>query len=345
MQEESGYIIETLIRLLGHPKEMYNEQTQFEFNCKSKTCSSDVNKYNLNFNLPRNIFNCFKCHYSGFITKLIRNYGTPDDIKRIEILFPLSKHHEEVKEYTLDENVICELPEGYLPLTNEYNTKYYYRAINYLKSRKIDMDMIKKYEIGYTETGPRKWRIIIPSRNIAGNINYYEARSYFTHSKMPYFKPDKPNKQDIIFNAKNINFDLPVYLVEGVFDMMPLANALPMLGKNLSPLIIHKFLQHKTKVILCLDEDAMEDTIKLYEQLTALGLDVYFVEVKDDIAKYYEMYGRTGIVALLRTYRKLDFQYMFNLKLNGKKRKKKYDDNVLDAEWIKHKQDFKDLNK
>ena len=104
--------------------------------------------------------------------------------------------------------------------------------------------------------------------------------------------------------------------------MFPLPNCIPLLGKDLSPFLISKLLKHKTKVILCLDEDAIKDTIKIYNELTSYGIDTYFVEVKDDIAKFYERYGKKKLIELLRKYRKPDFTYMYNLQLNNKKKKK-----------------------
>lgn len=345
-EENSLIVLSILKRLFGKSKEEYENQEQFEFNCPSNKCKRDVNKFNLNYSPSKNLFNCFKCGYKGFVSKLVKDYGSEDDIQKINILFPKHLQHSynnNFNDHEIDETITCDLPEDYRPLTKKYPSKYYYRAMEYLKERGITMEIIKKYEIGYTESGNRKFRIIIPSRNIFGQINYYEARSFFKKSKKPYWKPDSPEKTNIIFNAANINFDLPIYLIEGPFDMFPLSNAVPMLGKILSPIILKKILQHKTKVILCLDEDAIEDTILLYLQLESLGIDVYFVDIKDDIAKHFERYGIDGIIKLLRTYKKIDFSYLFSLKMKDKKKKSKYSDKELNDDWEKDKQQFQEL--
>ena len=324
MSENKDIAIGILKRLVGNPKMDSPEHVQYEFNCPSKVCKNDKNKFNLNFNSDKIIFHCFKCGYHGVLHALAVNHGTQDDIQRINLLYPKSAHRV-YKKPIFDNNestAICELPEDYRPLINTYDSKYYRMAIKYLQKRRVSAETIKKYEIGYTEAGDRKFRIIIPSRNSQGNINYYDARSFFSKSKTPYLKPDSPDKLSIIFNEQNINFDLPVYLVEGVFDMFPLPNCIPLLGKDLSPFLISKLLKHKTKVILCLDEDAIKDTIKIYNELTSYGIDTYFVEVKDDIAKFYERYGKKKLIELLRKYRKPDFTYMYNFQLNNKKKKK-----------------------
>lgn len=346
-EENSLIVLSILKKLFGKPKEEYSNQEQFEFNCPSNKCKRDVNKFNLNYSSSKHVFNCFKCKYTGFISRLVSDYGSEEDNQKINVLFPKHLHksfqNRNSDDFEIDESITCELPEDYRPLTKKYPSKYYYRAMEYLKERGISMEIIKKYEIGYTEAGPRKFRIIIPSRNIFGQINYYEARSFFKKSKKPYWKPDSPEKTHIIFNARNINFDLPIYLIEGPFDMFPVSNAVPMLGKIISPIILKKILQHKTKVILCLDEDAIEDTILLYLQLESLGVDVYFVDIKDDLAKHFEKYGTDGIIKLLRTHKKIDFSYLFSLKMKDKTKKSKYTDKELNEEWEKDKKQFDEL--
>lgn len=343
MEQHDSILLGILKRLFGNPKTEFSNQSQFEFNCPSNICRLDRNKFNLNFNLNKKIFHCFKCGYHGIPHILAQDYGTAEDVKRINLLFPTSGRKEYKKLTTdFDENITCELPVDYRPLTQNWNTGYYQKSLDYLKGRRVTDDLIKKYEIGYAEAGDRRYRIIIPSRNKNGDINYYDARSFFKKSKTPYLKPKEPNKLSIIFNEKNINFDLPVYLVEGVFDMFPLPNCVPMLGKDLSQILIYKFIKHKTKVILCLDEDAIADSIRIYTELNSYGVDVYFVEVKDDIAKYYELYGKNKLIKMIRTYKKLDFAYLYNLKLNSKKSKNKFNKEQLEEEISIYKKQIKE---
>ena len=345
VNNEKHIIISILKKLLYAPKKEYEKMTQYEFNCPSEYCKHDHNKYNLGFSTEKNIFRCWKCNYKGIVHRVVEDYGSPQDVELLESILPrkvqtklLSELNSKRKGTSLSDDVVCELPEGFRPLYGKsYSSKHYYAALDYLKERKISNEIIKKYNIGYTESGPRKYRIVIPSYNINNDVNYYEARSYYGWVKPSYHKPENPHKSDIIFNAYNVNFDLPVYLVEGVFDMFPLYNAVPLLGKDLSDLLLSKFIKHKTKVILCLDEDALVDSIKIYNLLTELGIDAYFVEVKDDIDEYYKNYGKEQLVKLLKTYKKPDFKYYYNLILKTKKKKLNYDEKYLRKELEKIK--------
>lgn len=215
--------------------------------------------------------------------------------------------------------ITCELPDGYMPINIKRPTPLYKKAIEYLTNkRKISLAQIDKFQIGYTETGSRKHRIIIPSYNAHGIMNYFEARSYLDNPAITYYKPDSPHKDDIIFNEKFINWDLPVYLVEGVFDSMRILNSIPLLGKKPSDLLIKKLLENNATVIVCLDADAFKDGIQIYEKLVSLGLNVFFIEVpKDkDISKIYEEGGQEELNKTLKGVRKVDTSFRINKLLN-----------------------------
>jgi hypothetical protein len=325
LTNQDDYLIVNIIEnFLGSPKTNKDAETrtQWEFNCPSKTCRGDHNKFNLTYQSHRKIFNCWKCKYRGVVYRLVRDYGSKDDIKRLKLVLPeySAQSFNVFKRPEIDYDLVtCELPDGYLPLNRHRQSNLYKLAFDYaVNERKLSVAQIDKFKIGYTETGPRKFRIIIPSFNTSGKINYFEARAYLKNSKMPYFKPDAPDKQDIIFNEKFINWDLPVYLVEGVFDAFRIPNSIPMLGKVPSELFMNMLLKNKATVIVCLDSDAFKDGIDIYKTLHSLGLSVFFIDLKGkkDISKIYEDGGQGEIDKLLKTTCKIDTMFEINKLLN-----------------------------
>lgn len=321
MDGQENYLIVNIIQnFLGNPRFTTGAETrvQWEFNCPSKTCRHDQSKFNLAYQSKEKIFKCWKCKYSGYIHRLVGDYGSPEDKKRLKLILPEYKSHtfNVFRKPEIDYDLVsCELPEGYMPLNQERKSKLYKLAYEYVtKERKITPAQIDKLKIGYTETGSRKFRIILPSRNALGKMNYYEARAYLKDSKRTYMKPDSPDKQDIIYNEYFINWDLPVYLVEGAFDAIRIPNAIPVLGKIPSPLLINKLLQNNCTVIVCLDADAFRDGVDIYKKLVSLGLNVFFVDLKGkkDISKVYEDGGQEKLNELLNSARKID--EMFELK-------------------------------
>jgi len=324
---QDDYLIVNIIQnFLGAPKmgSKAEARVQWEFNCPSPTCRKDRDpKFNLAYKSTHKLFKCWKCKYSGYVHRLVNEYGSKDDIKRLRLILPeysqtnFNVFRKPEVNYDL---VTCELPDGYLPLNQERKSKLYKLAWDYaVNKRKITPAQIDKYKIGYTETGSRKFRIIFPSKNAAGKLNYYEARAFLKDAKRAYIKPDSPDKNDIIFNEQFINWDLPIYLVEGVFDAIRIPNAIAMLGKSPSSLLINKLLKYNATVIVCLDADAFKDGVGIYKQLSSLGLNVFFVDLKEreDISSIYEKFGQEKLNEVLKSAKKIDTMFEVNKLING----------------------------
>lgn len=323
-------IVGVIENFLGAPKGARNNETkvQWEFNCPSSKCRKDQNKFNLAYQAHNKVFKCWKCGYSGFVFKLAHDHGSSEDVKRLKLLLPdyAIGHFNIFKKPKVNHDAItCDMPAGYYPLSVKRPTPLFQKAWDYLvNKRKVSLAQIDKLKMGYTEFGPRKFRIIIPSYNTNDVMNYFEARSFLDNASIPYYKPDSPDKEDIIFNEKFINWDLPVYLVEGVFDSLRIPNSIPLLGKSPSPLLIKKLIEHNATVIVCLDEDAFKDGLEIYKKLASIGLNVYFVELKKekdkkkvkDISKIYEEDGQEGINKVLKTARKVDVSFEINKLIN-----------------------------
>jgi hypothetical protein len=344
-------IVQILQGFLGRPKSEMDAlaKEQWQFNCPGPTCRHDMDKYNLEYNAKKKMFKCWKCEpkYAGYVYRLVGDYGSSSDLSRLKVLLPpdrvkkLKDQHS--KKPKIDHNLItCKLPDGYMPLGKKKNTNLYKLAWDYLvNTRKVSPSMIDKYEIGYTETGPRRFRIIIPSKNSLGRFNYYEARSYMKNPDIPYIKPSSKEvaKNDIIFNEYFINWDLPIFLIEGVFDMFRLPNAIPILGKEISNLLTNELLKHNSTVIVCFDPDAIKKTEETYTKLSSLGLNVFFVDLVQynmnyvnknfpnikgeerkralgkDISKIYEDYGKEEVSKAVSNIKRLDFSMQVAKKL------------------------------
>ena len=169
--------------------------------------------------------------------------------------------------------------------------------------------MMDEYNIGFTTKGKHKNRIIIPSYDEFGDLNYFVARAWDKWVKPKYLNPDIP-KQEFIFNENLINWDGTIFLVEGAFDHIVIPNSIPLLGKVLHPklktMLINKA---KSDIIIELDDDAKNDAIDIYLDLNFGKL---FGRIKmctpkagKDPSKIFELDGARGIVNLLRTSKEL----------------------------------------
>jgi len=182
-------------------------------------------------------------------------------------------------------------------------------VMRYLKKRGIGMDLITKYDIGYTIDGNFMNRIIIPSYDISGVINYFIARSFHWKTKPKYMNPEA-EKQEVIFNEDKINWDSTIYLVEGVFDHIVVPNSIPLLGKFMSEKLFEEiYTKASGNIVILLDADAYEDAVFLYKKLNIGHLTGKILMCTPaesyDPSLIYEKWGKRGIVTLLKSSTKL----------------------------------------
>jgi DNA primase len=303
----SDLVIEILEGILGKPKNHYEGKGQISFDCP--VCSHEIKglekgdgKGNLEVNYGYHVYKCWACSEThnthGSLYSLIRKYGTKGDIKKYKLINPdiESKKTKEKKE-------IKGLPKEFIPLS-EHNESYEYtKALDYLKKRNISLDTIRKFNIGYCDSGEYSHRIIFPSYDIHEDINYFLGRSYEKYTKLKYKNPEIP-KSEIIFNEGKINWDSNIYVVEGVFDHIVVPNSVPMLGKVISDDLFTKLVKNaERKVIILLDSDAYNDAIKLYKKLNSTKLynRVMIIKLPDgyDISDVNQRLGKKGVMNVL----------------------------------------------
>ncbi len=299
MEDNKEILLELLQEILGDEKRHYENSCQISFNCP--ICDEGNNKGNFEVNYSKFVFKCWSCgdinDTHGPLGKLIDKFGTKKQKKLYKVVQP-----EETK---ITEKKIpkLKLPE-YFTLFKDSSPVYpvYKQAYNYLKQRGITNDIIERYGIGFCDKGSHSGRIVVPSYDIKGELNYYIARSWDVNSRAKYKNP-QAEKDKIIFNESLINWTEDIYLVEGVFDGFFLPNSIPMLGKHMSELLFNTIYENvKGNIIIALDGDAYKNAVKLYHELNGgtlygkikivklpvdkdvcdlLGkIDDYFVEIK-----------------------------------------------------------------
>jgi DNA primase len=117
-------------------------------------------------------------------------------------------------------------------------------------------------------------RVIIPSYDSNGELNYFVARSYYEDNKMKYKNP--PVSRNVIVFENQINWNEPIVLVEGVFDAFSVKrNAIPLLGKFFPTKLKDKIFEMGVKeVTIMLDSDAVGDSTNHTQFLQKNGIKV-----------------------------------------------------------------------
>jgi|TARA_R110000851_G_scaffold188112_1_gene338071 DNA primase len=303
------FILDILDEILGERQKSNEGKQQVSYDCP--VCSEDIKglnkgdgKGNFEVNYRLGVYKCWACSEThgthGSLRKLMNIYAT----KRIKDRY-FSLVDGSDFEYS-EANVVNEkigLPKEYLSLNNITKEDYQtIKVMRYLKSRAITKEIISQNRIGFCQSGKYSGRVIIPSYDKYGELNYFISRSYVNH-RMKYLNPIT-SKEDIIFNEDKIDWNKNLFLVEGVFDSLFIPNSIPMLGKVMSDKlweVIYKKLTKKLFIVL--DSDAWNDAIKLYKKLDGgkLKEKVFLTKVPDntDVADIVKNHGITELKKIL----------------------------------------------
>jgi len=209
---------------------------------------------------------------------------------------------------------VVQLPKEYKPLWNGGDSIVKRHALSYLYKRDITDADILKYDIGYCDSGLYSNRIIIPSYDSDGKLNFFVGRDFY-NGKMKY--RNSPTSKDIIGFDLFINWDEPIILCEGVFDAMAFKrNAIPLFGKTVMNTLMKKIIEFRVKTIyLGLDNDAIKDSIEISETFINNGIEVKLINLKE---KDPSETGFEELLYLINKTTQTKFSDLMRVKLNGK---------------------------
>lgn len=322
---------------LGESKRELDETYQLQYacpRCRADYGSNDDKKFNLEVNLANAKFNCWKCssihdEMHGSLPKLIKLYGNEtilkeyheaiDDLRNSD----LYKLGIEKGEFSIGQTFIekedVKLPPNYRKFNpNKPNPT---KAMEYLSKRNIGWDIITEYNLGYTiydeNNKQASSRIIIPSFNQYGELNYWTGRDFTSlEHRQKYFNPQVERKS-IIFNEEKIQWDADITLVEGPFDHIVVPNSIPLLGKSLKQdFKLYQLLATKanSNILIWLDGDAYENVLAIYRLLNHNRLynKIKYVPTAKDLdpSKIYELGGHKAILNHLKSAYRIEEHYL-----------------------------------
>ena len=232
-------------------------------------------KKKLQVNLDTQQWHCWVCNSKGrSIASLLRKLNVDKrDLDRLHKIYGDEPAYSPAEEYVIKLQLPKECKQLHFKPSGLFNP-IYNKAIHYLKQRGIKDSEIVKYNIGYCEDGLYGGRIIIPSYDENGELNYFIARSFYEDSTMKYKNP--PVNRDVIVFENQINWNEPITLVEGAFDAFSVKrNVIPLLGKFLLSKLKNKIFEKGVKEItIMLDSDAIEDSTKHTDYFMKNGIKV-----------------------------------------------------------------------
>lgn len=179
------------------------------------------------------------------------------------------------------------LPEDFKLLVDnvtvdENNSLFHTEARNYVVDRGSNNQDLWYFKLGVSCS--YKWwkRIIMPSFDKFGNLNYLVGRAFDSSTRRKYDSP-MVDKTSFIFNEINVDFKQPLVLCEGPFDLIKcVQNTVPLLGSEINEqsLLFEKIILNKTKIYLALDSDMMYTKVpRIIRKLQNYNIDVKIIDV------------------------------------------------------------------
>ncbi len=261
-------------------------------------------KPKMSVNLDKNVYKCWVCDAKGNnIWRLVRKFGDSSDKRKwrsfedeVDITDSV---YEKIFGAVKEEEEVVELPQEFVSLTNRNLLVGGKRAKKYLLNRGLTDRDIARWKIGYCASGEYKNRVIIPSFNKDGKLNYFVGRSH-SDDWMRYKNPMV--SRDIIFNELNVDWKERVCLVEGIFDAVKAGtNSIPLLGSTLNERskLFQKIIENDTIVYLALDPDADKKSMEMIKAFLSHGIEVHTVDISG-----YEDVGSMSKEIFARRFKK-----------------------------------------
>ena len=271
-------------------------------------------KPKLQINIQNQNWHCWVSNLGGRnLFQLLKKVGASrehfDELAELVDDLPRYKKTTETKS-------IVKLPDEFKSLWNGGNSIVKKHALNYLHKRGITSEDILKYNIGYCDDGLYSNRIIVPSYDSEGQLNFFVGRDFY---KSPMKYKNSTTSKDIVGFELFVNWDEPIILCEGVFDAMAFRrNAIPLFGKTIMNTLKKKIIEYKVKTIyLSLDNDAIKESIEISEYFINNGIDVKMMQFTE---KDPSETGFENLLYLIDKTETTKFSDLMRLKLNGTKR-------------------------
>ena len=270
------FLLVELENLLG--KATKTSKDNYSFRCPF--CNHSKKKLEIDLATDsngHNKFACWVCNTRGKTLKsLLFQMKVPKE-HRYSILKYIKYSKGDATDYAQD---VITLPKEFKPLSTTTSTNYIAKKANsYFYNRGVsDLDMLR-YNIGYCIEGEYKGKVIVPSYDEDNNLTFFIGRTF----EDDFFKYKNPSmlKEGVVFFENMINWDLPVTLVEGVFDAIAVKrNAIPILGKSLPASVYEKLIINGVKeVYISLDQDAKREALAISIRLLHAGITTYLVDL------------------------------------------------------------------
>lgn len=253
------------------------------FDVRCPICApTDPTKKKLAIRTTDDANHCWTCGWKArSLAPLLRKYGSQEQLVTYRE-FTGDNPRPLVVEAETQQKI--QLPKDFrlLALANDMDPDVK-AAWRYVYSRGLTDKDAWYFKFGVSDESRWKRRVIMPSFDADGNLNYFAARAIDKDKKPKYDNPEV-DKNPIVFNEINIDWTKRLVLCEGPFDLVKCPeNSTALLGSDLDERheIFNKILLYNTPVALALDGDMWHKKMpKIVKKIQEYNIDVVVVDVR-----------------------------------------------------------------
>lgn len=260
----------------------------FDIICPNENCVSNIKgKRKLSIRLEDDANHCWICEWKAKnLAPLIKRYGTRQQLSEYINVYNNTVHKSILDQQITENKQLLKLPNDFTLLTEANLRNPDIKAcLNYIESRNVSYNDMWFYKIGISNEHRWHRRVIIPSFDVNGDLNYYVGRA-IDKKRLPKYDNVSIESTTIIFNECNIEWNKELVLCEGPFDYIKCPeNTIPLLGSSLNEEseLFCKIISNSTPIVLALDPDVRNTKTKvLIKKLQEYDVDVRVIELDSD---------------------------------------------------------------
>lgn len=252
--------------------------------CPNKTCETIFSKkQKLSIRANDLSFHCWVCGLSGRGIDALERISHKRLYDELRGLVPKKNHHLDDSNSLNQEDI--SLPRSFTMLGPvidniiDFDNSFVSvakNALSYLHERMVSREHIWYFKLGIACENRTFGRIIMPSFDTHGSLNFFVMRSFM--NKKPKYINSSNEKNSIVFNELLIDWNEMLTIVEGPFDLFRCPkNTTCLLGNELmiESALFQTIVKNQTPITLFLDNDAKKKTVTAAKKLSARGCDVF----------------------------------------------------------------------
>lgn len=238
----------------------------------------------MSVNLKTDTFNCWSCGFKGRsnLMPLLKLKGMTNVCKQY-----VAELEDKRRDCT--RGIVVEVPKEYdapvLPpefksLLTYSRSPVYRAALAYLAKRGLTTDDLLRWKLGYCEDGEMAGRIIVPSFDERGELNFVVGRTFYDD---PYRYKPYPRRQckDIVWNDYMVDWTEPLVVTEGPFDaFIAEENTTILQGTILPEALVRKIVLSGIDVYFAMDADAFKRQLEYIELFLSYGITCRYVDIR-----------------------------------------------------------------